>query len=505
MAVVSTKSTYVNNIQTFFRNVTLNALGIERDFYLLMEDKDVHHALAMCDDNSTDVENALAEYNPQLHKVMRTPNKYPSGRSPYITCKHPRTRQRYINEVELFFLLGSPIKWKKDDGEDEAFDLFTKFLKESRFNVTTRKAKRLAGAETECAKLYHITRDPVNDKVDWQVVVLSRSTGYLLRPLFDQFGNLVAFAYGFKRKNAYGRSVQCWEVQTAEIIYECEKAAIGWNVTQYPNPTGKINIIYYKQPKAWDGVEPRIDREEELDSKIGDANNYFADPVLMGTADAIKSIYSPETRGKLVRLSGEKSRLEYLNPPQASGMRKEEKDDLKESILFDTFTPDFSIEKMRGFGTLTGKAIRNAMILGYIKRSKNIEIYEELVDREKNVIIELLKFLYPEMAAKLDALEISFEFGEPFSDDEQANWAAISNLYKSGLLSLETAVAMLALAKAPEEEIDRIRMEQIEKTLDGEEAKTEQAQETGKTPVDEDEEESESASESASEGEEVVA
>ena len=500
MAIVNTNSTYVNNIATLFRNVTLNAFGIERDFYQLMEDKDVHHALAMCDDNSTDVENALSEYNPQLHKVMRTPNKYPSGRSPYITCKHPRTRQRYINEVELFFLLGSPIKWKKDDGEDEAFKLFTDFIKESRFNTTIRKAKRLAGAETECAKLYHISRDPRTNDVRWQVVVLSRSTGYLLRPLFDQFGNLVAFAYGFKRKNAFGRSVQCWGVQTAEIIYDCEKATIGWNVSQYPNPTGKINIIYYKQPKAWDGAEPRIDREEELDSKIGDTNNYFADPVLMGTADAIKSIYSPETRGKLVRLSGEKSRLEYLNPPQASGLRKEEKDDLKESILFDTFTPDFSIEKMRGFGTLTGKAIRNAMILGYIKRSKNIEIYEELIDREKNVIIELLKFLHPEMAVKLSELSISFEFGEPFSDDEQANWTAISNLYKSGLLSLETAVAMLALAKAPEEEIDRIRMQEIEKTLDGEEAKTEKAQETGNVNVDdEDEDESESASENVEE------
>ena len=503
MAVVNTNSTYVNNIATFFRNVTLNALGIERDFYQLMEDRDVHHALAMCEDNSDDVDNALSEYNPQLHKVMRTPNKYPVGRSPYITCKHPRTRQRYINEVELFFLLANPIKWKKEKGEDEAFDLFTKFIKDSRFNVTMRKAKRLAGAETECAKLYHITRDPKTNDVKWQVVVLSRSTGYLLRPLFDQFGNLVAFAYGYKRKNAFGKTVQCWGVQTADIIYDCEKATIGWEVTQYPNPTGKINIIYYKQPKAWDGVEPRIDREEELDSKIGDANNYFADPVLMGTADAIKSIYSPETRGKLVRLSGEKSRLEYLNPPQASGMRKEEKDDLKESILFDTFTPDFSIEKMRGFGTLTGKAIRNAMILGYIKRSKNIEIYEELVDREKNVIIELLKFINPKMAAKLDELEISFEFGEPFADDEQANWAAIANLYKAGLLSLETAVVMLALAKAPEEEIDRIRMQQIEQTLDGEEAKTEQAQETGKVKVEEEEhpedEESESISESVEE------
>ena len=122
MAIVNANSTYVNNIATFFRNVTLNAIGIERDFYQLMNDKDVHRAIGMCEDNTADVDNALSEYNPQLHKVMKTPNKYPSGRSPYITCKLPRTRQRYINEVELFFLLGAPIKWEKKDGDDEAFN-----------------------------------------------------------------------------------------------------------------------------------------------------------------------------------------------------------------------------------------------------------------------------------------------------------------------------------------------------------------------------------------------
>ena len=500
MAIVNANSTYVNNIATFFRNVTLNAIGIERDFYQLMNDKDVHRAIGMCEDNTADVDNALSEYNPQLHKVMKTPNKYPSGRSPYITCKLPRTRQRYINEVELFFLLGAPIKWEKKEGDDEAFKLFTDFIDQSRFNSNMRKTKRIAGSETECAKLYRIYRD-ANDNAQWQVVVLSRSTGYMLRPLFDQYGNMLAFAYGYKRKNAQGRIVQCWEVQTESIIYECEKKAIGWEVVQYPNPTGKINVIYYKQQKAWDGAEVRIAREEELDSKIGDNNNYFADPVLMGTADAIKSIFSPETRGKLVRLTGEKSRLEYLNPPQASELRKAEKDDLNVSILFDTFTPDFSIEKMKGFGTLTGKAIRNAMILGYIKRARNIEIYEELIDREKNVMIEVLKFTNPTMAAKLSELKIGFKFGEPFSDDEQANWSAIANLYKSGLLSLETAVGLLALAKAPEEEIDRIRMQAIEQTLAGEEAKTEKQQENGEeTEI----EESVSESESTSESEEVA-
>lgn len=60
--------------------------------------------------------------------------------------------------------------------------------------------------------------------------------------------------------------------------------------------------------------------------------------------------------------------------------------------------------------TLSGDAINNAMILGYIKRDNRKEAYEELIDREKNLIISILKYLYPAKVAELDKLEISFDF-----------------------------------------------------------------------------------------------
>ena len=44
-----------------------------------------------------------------------------------------------------------------------------------------------------------------------------------------------------------------------------------------------IRDRYYSQPKAWDGAEPRLKREEILDSKVGDTNNYFADPIAVVT------------------------------------------------------------------------------------------------------------------------------------------------------------------------------------------------------------------------------
>ena len=439
--------------------MALNAAGAERDLLQYIQDGDIASAISLMQDKDAEVDLALDEYNPQNHDVMKRPNKYRKGGDAYISEKLPRTRQRYINEVELFFLLGNPILWKKEDGDDEAFQLFTDFLKAQRFNANMRKAKRLAGAETQSAKLYHVYRDDRTNEMQVRTVVLARQTGYRLRPLFDQYGNLRAFAYGYTLTER-GRNVQHWDIQTPDFLFYCKKAAIGWDVQTFENPTGKINCIYYAQPKAWDGAEPRIKREEMLDSKVADTNNYFADPIASATADVIQSMADPNQIGKLIQLTGTQSRFEYINPPQNSATRDAEKQDLNDSILFDTMTPDFSFEKIKGMGTLSGDAIKNAMILGYIKRDNRKEVYEELVDREKNIVIAILKYLHPNMAERLDNLVVSFDFAEPFAEDKQKNWNSIAQLYQAGVISLETAVEMLALTDAPEEEIERIKAAQ---------------------------------------------
>lgn len=439
--------------------MALNAAGAERDLLQYIQDGDIASAISLMQDKDAEVDLALDEYNPQTHDVMKRPNKYRKGGDAYISEKLPRTRQRYINEVELFFLLGNPILWKKEDGDDEAFSLFTDFLKAQRFNANMRKAKRLAGSETQSAKLYHIFRDERTNEMQVRTVVLARQTGYRLRPLFDQYGNLRAFAYGYTLTER-GRNVQHWDIQTPDFLFYCKKSAIGWDVQTFENPTGKINCIYYAQPKAWDGAEPRIKREEMLDSKVADTNNYFADPIASATADVIQSMADPNQIGKLIQLTGTQSRFEYINPPQNSATRDAEKQDLNDSILFDTMTPDFSFEKIKGMGTLSGDAIKNAMILGYIKRDNRKEVYEELVDREKNIVIAILKYLHPNMAERLDNLVISFDFAEPFAEDKQKNWNSIAQLYQAGVISLETAVEMLALTDAPEEEIERIKAAQ---------------------------------------------
>lgn len=477
------KTSIVTYISQFFKNMLLNASGTERSLYEYIEDGDIQHALNLMVSNATDVDNALKEYYPQKHDIMNKANKRtPQGT--YNTCKLPRARQRYINEIELFFLLANGIVFKKAEGDDEAYKLFTDFLKDTRFDTNMRRIKRIAGSETECAKLYHLYRDGDN-KPQFDTVILSRSSGYDLRILKDQYGHLTAFAYGYKLRGADGKSVQHWDFLTPTMSYYTKNEGIGWDVDPHPNPTGKINLIYYQQPKAWDGAEPRINREEDIDSRIGDTNNYFADPIALATADVVESMFEPSTPAKMLQAAGPNSRFEYINPPQASELRRDEKTDLENSILFDTFTPNFDFEKLRGMGTLSGAAIKNAMALGYIKRANRMEIYDELVDRDIKVIIAVLQFLHPEMEKKLGELVITFEFAEPFTEDEHSAWTALTNLYAGGLVSLEEAVRRLDLTEDAQSELDKIRMQQMEKLMAEQEAATEKAQENGTQPVGE--------------------
>ena len=241
------------------------------------------------------------------------------------------------------------------------------------------------------------------------------------------------------------------------------------------------------QETAWSGLQPRIDREEDIDSKTADTNNYFADPIAAATTDVIKSLPKTDQPGKVIQLNSKEDKVEYIEPPTSSETRQQEKTDLKESILFDTFTPEFTPEKMVGLGTLSGDAIKRAMVLGYIKRDNRKEIYDELVDREKNLILAIMmNVTHIKMRDKLATLKIENEFSEPFSEDVAARWKSIGQAYNDGILSLEEAVNLMGVADNPQEEIDRLKtaLGRSESISSGEESETNQSNNNPSTTSD---------------------
>ena len=166
----------------------------------------VEDAINLFENHTVEVEDAIREYNTKTHTIMARQDKVRKDKSDYRTWKLPRNWQQYINEIELYFLLANGIKWEllNDDQESNeqlksAFEKFKKLLKKLHYDSRTREFKRLAGAETECAKLYAYYKDEGEAKL--RIVILARSKGYKLRPLFNIYGDLKAFAVGYNVKD----------------------------------------------------------------------------------------------------------------------------------------------------------------------------------------------------------------------------------------------------------------------------------------------------------------
>jgi len=451
----------MQDIWGWFKNTVLNGLGVERDLMKLISDKDINRAKQLFQNRDEEVLHAIREYNPSEHDVMFRPNKPRKDKNPYITNKLPRSWQKYINIIAAHFLLAKPIIYtlnNPDKVNEDAFSKFKEFIEESRHHDYFRELKRLAGAETEAAMIYHLFNEDGSAKVRLQVI--SKSKGYILRPLFDQYEKLVAFAYGYTLKEN-GKNIEHFDIMLPTITFRCNKNNIGWDINTVANPTGKINVIYAKQEKEWEGAEQRIKRDEYLDSKSADSNDYTSDPIAVGTADAIQSITDPETSGKLIQINNKEGDFHYVDIPEASESKRDEKKILKESIHIDTLTPEISFVDISGSLKLSGEAMRRAMLLGYIKRDIRKETYGGLAKRDVNVIISIMaNVTHIHMREELTNLKIKCSFAEPFDDDKNTEWTAIGNAYQDGIISLETAINLMGVAN-PQEELDRIREEKI--------------------------------------------
>ena len=429
----------------------------------------VEDAISLFRDNSDEVMQAIKEYDPKLHDISSRPDKQRKDKEEYKTAKLARNWQQYINEVAAFFMLGNPLKWEltneQEGGEEakEAFKLFEGFMNKQHYVSRNHEMKILAGAETEAAKLYAVYKDEGEVKV--KTMVLSKSKHFELRPLFNEFGDMKAFAVGYKSKDLQGNMLNRWDIYMSDFIYTCVEMAdtsgmMHWNVTSRQNMIGKIPVIYVKQPKEWDGVQVRIEQDEWLDSKNADVVEYFGDPYLKISKSVKNSLAAAEEVGKLIEVTDKDDVFDYVTPPEASEMKRDEKSMLKESILLGSFTPDLSYENIKGLGAISGEAESKANVLGHIKKNNRRMIYDEVFERDKNLMMAICtNILYPEKKAAFAKMSVNFSYQDPFMGVMDDNSEEIVRWRDAGVMSVEACVEANRNIKNKELEVERLKKE----------------------------------------------
>lgn len=430
------------SIITYFANKFRSALGIDQSFDKLIKNKDIDNLIRLMQDRSAEVDEALKQYDINRHAIMSRPDKVIKNAAGETTrvekqWKLPIPYQKFINEISLVFLYGQPVKFtQKSENTDKAFDTFKDLIKSLRFDSRIREAKRIAGAETESALLLHVFRNEEN-KPDALLKVLAASKGDELKPLFDMYDRLTAFGRGYY-VNEEGKARYHFDIFTKDQIFRCKKQDLGWEVIPEANPIGKIPVIYFKQETEHGDVQRLIEREEHIASLTADVNDYFASPAVVLTADVLENLPEKGEPGKLFVKKPEGD-VSYLTIESSPELKKMEIEYLQKQILSKSFTPNIDFEVMKGLSNISGKALKQMMILAEIKANKHKEYHDEMIDRFINVLIAAIaNVLNIQLKTECSKLIIDAQFQSPFGEDFAETIKNLIDSIDGGLMSEET-------------------------------------------------------------------
>lgn len=458
------------NIFQTFTNYLNSVVGRNQEFEELIKAKDISRVKTLFMSRAEMTADAMREYDTHLHsinerqdKIVR--NKLGQRKNIVKRWKLPLNYPQFINEISVVFIYGRPVKWiNVGDETDNAFSKFQDTIKRIRFNSKVRQCKRLAGAETQSAMLFRVFRN--NDgKPDVQIRVLARSKGDEIYSRWDIYENLVSFAWGYNVKESSTQTVYHFDIFTSDVIYRCKQTLTGWEVVQEDNLIGKIPVILFQQEKEWAGVEPLIEREEYIGSRTADTNDYFSDPMFLIHEDLIKNMPEKGDENKTLRIKGENvgdvsNYAKYLTWDSAPDSKRSEVEWLQKHILSKTFTPNIDFDNMKSLSNVSGKALKQMMLLADIKANRHKETHDELLDRVSNLILAIIgNVLDVSLKGECERAVIEHEFQEPFGEDVAEAIENIAKAKDAEMLSTEGAVMLNPLIKDHKQELKRLEEE----------------------------------------------
>lgn len=456
------------------QNTVISGMGLRKTLESLLKKRDITNARKMFSCHHEEAVKAIEYHDPEKHAIMSRPDKILKDADIYETAKITRNLCEVANNTGTFFMFGNPLTITlgnvPEDAKklDEAFTAVKDFMNDVYFNERMYEARQITGSETECAKIYDLYVD--EDNIPHITCRNHKnSDNEKLYAMFNQYGQLVAFALGYflrANKVEVNEIEEHFDVWTTKNIYYYTKPADKneWVLTrERNNPFNKIPVIYYNHEVDWKGSERTITRMEWVLSKHADTVDYFGDPYLVVTQDVVNNrLAGAKEIGKvIVKDDATASQFEFVEAPNGGDLVKDHMTELKEDMLIDTMNPDLSYKSIMGLGTLSGEAMRRIYVPGYIKRTKfAVKIYNEMIRREINLIKAILiNYVYannPKMREDISKLKINFAYTDPFVGGIEDNTEQIQLLVAQGAMSIRAAVENNRFVTDKDAEYERI-------------------------------------------------
>lgn len=433
-------------------------------------------------------EDAINQYKVEKHKIFdpverKDKTVYKDDGSVDKIVKVARigiSFQELIVNRRVGFTLFNPItidaKYTKTGKvkEGELVNLIEGIQDDNKMDYKNCEILRRLLSEMECAEIWYFAETgETKPKFTLRVKILSPDLGDTLYPLFNNTGDMIAFAREYKLKDG-NKEIEHFDVYLAEAEYKYVKGEKGWdldkqmskneageeiqvNINPVPNPVKKIMVIYHSQKKPeWHKVQPSIEREEEVISNHADMNDYFGAPILTISGE-ISGTGDKKESGKTLLLSNDaKAAFLALNSPPES--IKMEIDNLDKIIYSLSQTPDISFTTMKGMGTIAQFTMKAFFMDAHMAVANVEERFGIGLQRRLNLIKACIGAVidtsYSDVAKTLRVKPKITPF-LPENDTEKIDNISVS--VTSGVLSKQTATELNPLVTDPETELTRLQ------------------------------------------------
>lgn len=424
----------------------------------------------------------VKEYEPKHHPVMDK-TKYPDIVEDGIT--RPVTRVAFNTQklcvkrlAGMCFGIPALINFKPEANntkQAEVAKYLSAIFERVRINSVNFERAKHYFAACEVFTLWYGVKSPntlygFKSDIKLRCRIFSPMNGDELYPLYDEYGDLIAFSIGYKETTNQG-TVEFFDTYTADKHYRWVNEGNSYvEEAQEEIATGKIPGTYIWRPEpGWEDASPLVyDRERKmsLNGNYIDKNNK---PVFVVYADNAmpfgeESVDNSEDR--MILQLPKDGKAEYATWQQAVESLKFHVDTLKSAVFEQLQIPNWSYEDMKAVRT-SGEGLKQLMIDAHLKVTEESGRLTEMLDREVNVVKSFLKtMLDASYAEAIDSLQFEVVITPYIVSDEKER---ISNLALANgnkpMMSQKESIRRLGYSDDPEQTLKEIHEESIADTF----------------------------------------
>lgn len=287
---------------------------------------------------------------------------------------------------------------------------------------------------------------------------ISPMHGYSLYPLFDEYGDMLAFSYEYKI-NVNGSDVTYFETYTADKHYLWKKNDKSEYVEARPAEDIEIlkipgSYMWRKKPIFY-GLSHIREELEYTISRHSDVVAYNSAPVLK----VVGEIQGTESKGETQRIFRVENGgdVGYVSWSQSVEALKYHVDTLNNLYWTQAQMPDISFFNMKGLGNIGYDARMTMLTDSYLKIGEESGVFIEFFERECNVVKAFLAKLRTDLANEIDNVEVEHIITPYVQNDEDA---VINRLVKANggkpVVSHIDSIKLAGYSSDPQKSYDSI-------------------------------------------------